>query len=269
LEDIIDTIAQKLGFKSGSIRNEVAKFIDDIVPGASPYLLTGFANSMFSGNIGIRTSLGNAVPGTGMFLAGANTNRELMDIAGPAASAFTGAVKTASDILRLPFSDQVTALGIAREAPVSMIRAFGDAYAYNQTGAIVDRRGYIVSRDMHAGTIAARLMGFYPNAAADQYSMIRVAKRMTDYQRDVTAGFRTAWINAMQTKDTQRARSIEESVAAWNNGAKGTALEIKNFRASSMRALREAQRPAGERALRSAPRAARQDIERLSTLLAY
>ena len=269
LEDVIDTLAQKLGFKVGSVRAEAAKFIDSVVPGASPLLLTGFANSMVAGNIGIRTSLGNMLPGTGMFLAGANTNREFMDIAGPAASAFTGAVKTLADAARLPFSDQVSVGGVLREAPVSMVRAFADAYAYSQTGAIIDRRGYVVSRDMNAGTIAARMLGFYPNAAADQYSAIRVSKRIMDYQRDVSSGFRTAWINAMQTGDRQRARSIEQSVAEWNKGARGTALEIRNFQSNARRALREAQRPAGERTLRSAPRAARRDIERLSGLLGY
>jgi soluble cytochrome b562 len=92
---------------------------------------------------------------------------------------------------------------------------------------------------------------------------------MTDYQREVTTGFRSAWINAMQANDRAQARDIESAVREWNDGAKGTALEIKNFRPGSIKALREAQRPAGERALKSAPRAARQDLEKLSTLLAY
>jgi hypothetical protein len=204
-----------------------------------------------------------------MFLAGANTSREMMDIAGPAASALTGSIKTLSDAVRIPFSDQISTLSVLREAPITMLRASADAYAYTQTGAIIDRRGYMVSDDMTAGTIAARLLGFYPTAASDQYSMIRIAKRMTDYQRDVTTGFRSAWINAMQAKDTQRAQAIEDAVRDWNDGAKGSALEIRNFRSNSMRALREAQRPAGERALKSAPKAARQDLEQLSTLLAY
>jgi hypothetical protein len=271
IEDIVDTLAQKLGFKSGSIRFEIAKFIDNIFPGMSPLVLTGFMNAVspLPGNIGSRTSLGNVFPGTGMFLAGANTSREMMDIAGPAASALTGSIKTLSDAVRIPFSDQISTLSVLREAPITMLRASADAYAYTQTGAIIDRRGYMVSDDMTAGTIAARLLGFYPTAASDQYSMIRIAKRMTDYQRDVTTGFRSAWINAMQAKDTQRAQAIEDAVRDWNDGAKGTALEIRNFRSASMRALREAQRPAGERALKSAPKAARQDLEKLSTLLAY
>lgn len=271
IEDIVDTLAQKLGFKSGSIRFEIAKFIDNIFPGMSPMVLTGFMNAVspLPGNLGSRTSLGNVVPGTGMFLAGANTSREMMDIAGPAASALTGSIKSLADAARLPFSDQVSALSVAREAPITMLRAAADAYAYTQAGSIIDRRGYMVSDDMTAGTIAARLLGFYPTAASDQYSMIRVARRMTDYQRDVTTGFRTAWINAMQTGSPDRARAIEDAVREWNNGAKGTALEIRNFRSASMRALREAQRPAGERALRTAPKAARDDMERLSTLLSY
>ena len=192
-----------------------------------------------------------------------------MDIAGPAASAFTGTIKSLSDVVRLPFSDQLSANGVLRESPITIARAFADAYAYTQAGAVIDRRGYIVSPDMHAGTIAARMLGFYPTSAADQYNAIRVSRRITDYQRDVSSGFRTAWINAMQTGDRQRARSIEQSVAEWNKGARGTALEIRNFQGNARRALREAQRPAGERTLRSAPRAARQDIERLSSLLGY
>jgi hypothetical protein len=269
LEDVIDTIAQKLGFRQGSIRFEIAKFIDDIVPGLSPYILTGVINSISPANVGVRTSTGDLFPGTGMFLSGTDVGKELISIGGPAASAMPGLVKTMYNAVRAPFSDKMTFVDVVRESPISIARAFGDAYAYHQTGSIVDRRGYTVSDDMHMGTIAARLLGFYPTAASDQYSMIRIAKRMTDYQRDTSAGFRTAWVSAMQAGDRDRARRIEEDVAEWNEGAKGTALEIRNFRANAQRALREAQRPAGERALRSAPRAARDDIEKLAGLVGY
>jgi preprotein translocase subunit Sss1 len=58
-------------------------------------------------------------------------------------------------------------------------------------------------------------------------------------------------------------------VNAWNEGARGTALEIRNFLPNATKALREAQRPAGERFLKSAPRAAREDIETVADLLGY
>ena len=148
-----------------------------------------------------------------------------------------------------------------------MVRALGDVSAYTQSGAVVDRRGYTVTNDMHAGTIIGRALGFYPAAAANQYEIIRAAKRMTDYQREVVTGYRTAWVTAMVRGDREFAREIEASVQDWNAASKGTALEIRNFVPNSQRALREARRPAAERTLRSAPNAAERDLQQMVDLL--
>jgi hypothetical protein len=127
----------------------------------------------------------------------------------------------------------------------------------------------VVADDANAGVIAARLLGFYPAAAAQQYSTIRVANRVSDYQRDVVAGFRTAWIKAKMEGDDARARGIVTAVDDWNKGAEGTGLKIDNFLKNSQRALKEAQRPAGERTLRTTPKAGREDIEKVFELLTY
>jgi hypothetical protein len=150
-----------------------------------------------------------------------------------------------------------------------MMRAFGDAISYGQTGAVVDKRGYVVSPDAHAGTIAARMLGFYPGAASEQYQIIRASKRVVDYQRETTAGFRAAWIKAELRGDKAQAKAVVDAVRDWNEGAKGSALEIRNFLANSQRALREAQRPAKERLLRSAPKAAKDELEQVADLLGY
>jgi hypothetical protein len=156
-----------------------------------------------------------------------------------------------------------------RDNPITAARLFGDALAYSQSGAVVDRRGYVVSGDANAATIITRLLGFYPAAAANQYSIIRISKRITDYQKEVTAGFRQGWIKAKIENDPERARAIEEAVREWNSAAKGTGLEVKNFVQNSNKALREARRPAKERLLRSAPKAAREDLESVADLLGY
>jgi hypothetical protein len=269
LEDLIDTLAQALGFKTGSIRMEIAKFIDGVFPGMSPYFLQGVVNSAVPADIGGRVSVGNVLPGTGILLSGADVGRELTDIAGPAPSALLGSAKFFADLMRVPFSDRIQLTDVAREAPVTMLRAAGDAVAYAKSDAIVDRRGYVVADDANAGVIAARLLGFYPAAAAQQYSTIRVANRVSDYQRDVVAGFRTAWIKAKMEGDDARARDIVTAVADWNKGAEGTGLKIDNFLKNSQRALKEAQRPAGERTLRTTPKAGREDIEKAFELLTY
>ena len=269
IEDIVDTIAQALGFKQGSIRGEIAKMVDKIVPGASPYVLSGFANSMFVGDIGVRTSLGNFIPGTGILLAGANGARELQEIGGPAASFLLGTAGSMVTAVKAAASEKVTLNDFFRESPVTMARAFGDAYAYNQAGAIIDKRGYVITEDFHAGTTLVRLLGFYPEAASSQYNQIRIAKRVADYQREVSAGFQRAWIKAKIMGDDDQADAVRAAVDDWNSGAEGTPLRIRNFLRNANRALREAKRPATERFLRTTPTSAREELERTTQLLGY
>ena len=267
LEDLIDTIAQKLGFKKGSIRYEIAKFADGIVPGSSSYLLGGVINQWIPADVAGRVSLGNMLPGTGVLLAGADVARELGEIAGPAPSAILGTANMFADAIRAPFSARISALDVVRESPITAFRALGDAIAYSQSGAIVDKRGYVVSNDMHLGTIATRLLGFYPSAAAESYQGIKIANRLTDYQKDVTAGFRQAYIKARISNDTAAANGVLAAVRDWNEGARGTALEIRNFEGNSQKALREARLPAKERTLRASSRAARDDLDYAFELL--
>lgn len=269
IEDLVDTLAQTLGFKAGSIRMEIAKFIDGIFPGMSPFFLQGIVNSVVPADIAGRVSLGNVFPGTGILLSGADVGRELGDIAGPAPAALLGTANFFIDAVRAPFSDRVQLLDVVREAPVTMLRATGDAIAYAKSDAIVDRRGYVVVDEANAAVIAARMLGFYPSAAAQQYSSIRIATRVANYQRDVVAGFRQAWIKAKMEGDEARAREIVRAVERWNKGAEGTGLEIGNFVRNSQRALREARMPAGERTLRTLPLAGRDDLERTFELMTY
>lgn len=267
LEDLVDTLAQALGLTMGSVRAEVAKLIDSTLPGASVPFLQGFLGQIIPGDVGGRMSLGNLVPGSGIVLAGADVTRELNDIAGPMPSAMIQSAKTVYNALRLPFSDQVALPDVLRESPVTMMRAAGDVVAYAEAGAVVDKRGYTVSVDANAGTVAARILGFYPTDAARQYAAIRVATRITDYQRDVIAGYRTAWVRAKVAGDNDTARDIEKAVVQWNKDAEGTGLRINNFAQGNQRALREAQRPAGERALRTTPQANRADIAQVYDLM--
>ena len=268
LEDLADTLAQRLKISGWrGARFETAKFIDSILPGMSTELLKGFVNEYVPADIAGRTSLGNLLPGTDILLAGADPMRGLSEIFGPAPSMLTGTATFAADLLALPFSKTLSIEDVARESPVTALRALGDTYAYLQSGNIVDRRGYVVSDQMTTGTLLARAMGFYPAAAAKQYEIIRSAKRMTDYQREVATGFRTAWIKATTRGDRDRARAIEEAVADWNAGSKGTALEVRDFVANSKKALKEASRTAVERTLRSAPDAAERDLQQMIDLL--
>ena len=267
-EDILDTLLQKFGPRLGiewrGSRIELIDAFESVLPGVSPWVIKGaLATLLASPADTSRFGMADLIPGTGILLAGAKPAEEFKDIAGPAASVLLQLANTAADLIQVPFSEKKTLEDVARSSPATFLRMLGDAAAYLQTGAIVDKRGYVVSQDMTAATIITRLLGFYPSAAADQYEVIKYANRMVNYQKEMTVGFRQAWIKAKLRGDEAGAQAIEQGVADWNDATRGTGLEIRKFVSGSNKGLREASRPAGERALRAAPTAARQDIQGL------
>jgi hypothetical protein len=277
LMDLIDTIAQALGLGpnkvwKGSAEKTLAEAMDAIAPGMSPLLMRGLLNTITPANVADRVSLSNIIPGTGIALAGADVGRELIEIAGPVASFLQGAVAMSADMARYGLEtvgvldDKTSFNKILRESPVAMFRALGDMAAYNNAGAIVSQKGFVVSNDLHLGTMLTRALGFYPASAVAENDVVRLAKRVGDYQKDVAATYRGLYVSAKIAKDEGRAREVVEMVKDWNEAAEGTGLEIRNFNQSANRALREAQRTATERFLRTQPKAMRPETERMLEL---
>ena len=277
LMDLLDTIAQTLGLGpnkvwKGSAEKTLAEALDAVLPGMTPVLMRGVLNTFTPANFADRTSLSNILPGTGIGLAGANVGRELIEIAGPVASFLQGAAAMSANVTRYGLEtvgvldDKTSLTGIARESPVAMLRALGDMVAYNNAGAIVSQKGYVVSEDLHLGTMLARAVGFYPASAVAENDVVRLSKRIGDYQKDVAATYRGLYVSAKIAKDNDRAREISAMVKDWNEAAKGTGLEIRNFEGSANRALQEAQRTATERFLRTQPKAMRPETERFLEL---
>ena len=275
LEDFVDTIAARLGLKTPSLRLEIARAIDEVMPGMSPLLINGFVNAFVPGDVGARTSLGDLFPGTSIFLPGADVGRELLSIAGPVAGMTQGLLSTTTGVgqwaaYTAGISDRPASLeGAARNAPVTMVRAWADAFAYVQSGGVVDRRGYLVSEDLSVMEVIARALGFYPTAAAEQYGLIRVAQRVSNLQREMAATFYNAYVQARLRGDTAQANQVVREVREWNQEARGTGLEIANFQQNANRRLRDARRSATERTVRYAPRTAREQFDRAIELLGY
>jgi hypothetical protein len=277
LMDLIDTIAQTLGLGPsrvwrGSAEKTLAEALDAIAPGMTPILMRGLLNTITPANVADRVSLSNIIPGTGIALAGADMGRELIEIGGPVASFLQGALVMGTNTAKYGLEtvgvlpDVTSLTKIARESPIAMLRALGDMVAYNNAGAIVSRRGFVVSEDLHLGTMLTRALGFYPASAVAENDVVRLAKQIGDYQKDVAATYRGLYISAKIAKDEGRAREVVEMVKDWNEAASGTGLEIRNFNQSANRALREAQRTASERFLRTQPKAMRPETERMLDL---
>lgn len=275
--DLIDTIAQWLGLGSrgvwkGSAEKSFMEALDTLAPGLTPVLWRGVFNSIFPGNVADRVSLSNIIPGTGMGLAGADMGREFMEVLGPIASFLTGTVAFTADSVKYGLEtaglkeDTTSLTSIMRESPITMLRAMGDMMAYHNNGAIVNQKGYVVSEDLNALTYITRLTGFYPVAATRENDVVRVASRLSNYQREISAKYRGMYVAAKLAKDNKAAREVVKMVRDWNAAAKGSGLEIPNFMTGANRALREASRTASERYLRSASRAMRPETEQLQYL---
>ncbi|MBT9177101.1 MAG: hypothetical protein DDT20_01430 [Firmicutes bacterium] len=277
LMDLADTIAQGLGFApgrfwKGTAERTLTEALDAVAPGMTPVLWRGVLNNFLPANVADRVSLSDIVPGTGMGLPNADIGRELIEIAGPIASFLQGSIVTAGNIAKYGLEtvglkdDTTTFTGILRESPVTMLRAMGDIRAYTSAGAIVNQKGYVVSENLHWGTYLTRALGFFPSAAVQENDVVRVAVRLGNYQRDIAATYRGMYVSARLAGDADRAQAAVDMVREWNEAARGTGLEIRNFIRSANRALREARRPASERYMRSAPMAMRPETERIQSL---
>lgn len=265
MEDLIDTLSQRLGLDLGqgpAVRAAIINQLEEFFPGWSDFILRGPMNHFTGADVGAKFGLENFIPGTGILLKGANTTQELKDIAGPVVGMGLSMGKFAYDALRAPVSSSVSAVDALRESPVSLMRAAGDVVAYLQNGAVVDRRGYVVTPEVSAMTMVARILGFYPADAARQYDFIKYANRMNYDYKEVGVSYKLAWVKAMMTGNRAQAARIVREVNEWNEANRGTPGEIRNFIRNAQKALKEAKRPAGERFLKSAPVASRASYDR-------
>jgi hypothetical protein len=278
--DLIDTIAQRLGLGPsalwrGSMEKTIAETVDALVPGLSPILLRGALNYLTPGNVADRVGLGNIVPGSGIGLVG-NTSgfRELMEVTGPVGSFIQQSLATGFDVARYGLEtvgvveDKTSLTSILRTSPVTMLRAGADIATYYDTGAIVSQKGYVVSKNLHAGTYLARALGFYPEAASSANAGIAVLTRVSNYRKDIAAEFYGKYVAASLAQDSEKVQEVRELVEQWNEDTEGTGLEISNFTKNAQRALREARRPAGDRFLRTLPISARAEAQRTLDILA-
>lgn len=270
--DIVDTIAQKLGLKTASVEKAIAEWVDSVAPGMTPFVMRGVLDRMTGATMSTRLGMGDLIPLTGAFRAGADPAREVADFAGPVFSGISGLVGMAGSLAK--YGAEVTGLrddttsfnSILRDSPVAALRSIGDSYAYLDSGTITNARGQLVAREASTQVILARLLGFYPAIATEQNDIVRLSKNVAEYSKAIKAEYVSAYVKAKVAGDTERMGGIAADVRQWNEDAKGTGLEITSFLRSANRAALEAQRPTVMRYLKSAPKQMRPETIELLRL---
>ena len=264
IEDLVNTLAQKFGIPMPSVRDSIRRSGDELIPGFGEVLVSGALNRIVPFDVGVRFSAGDIIPGTGIGLAGADVSRELIEIGGPMASwiqQMVGTAGNAADIL--PGGKAFSLESTLRESPVSFLRAATDAYAFEKHGAIVDKRGYVVSEDYNSAVGIGRILGLYPGPAAQAYESIREAKLITEYQKSMSVYYRDRIVAATVAGDNAKVQALYAEVRDWNESAEGTGLEVVNLRSRVRSALRSQRLGATERFLKTTALSSRSAAQRI------
>lgn len=269
LMDLFDTLLQKLGIKQASVEKALSEWIDTVAPGMTPVVMRGVVDLVTSTTVSTRMGMGDILPLSGAFRAGASPIRELENFAGPMVSAMTGLVQFGAGLTRygaetIGLRDDTTSFNsLLRDSPVALFRSVGDSLAYMTDGRISNTKGQVISNDVSALTTLTRLMGFYPAIATQQNDIVRLSKYTGEYAKVIKAEYVGAYVKAKLAGDTGRMQEVIADVREWNEGAEGTGLEIPSFVTSAERAAREAARPTVSRYLKSAPKDVRPETQKL------
>lgn len=275
--DIIDTLCQAFGLKVGSVEEEVIKMVDDIAPGMAPYFMRGIIDKNTGMTVSTRTGMGDLLPLTGVFKAGADPWREAENFVGPVLSGMTGTVGMAMSLGRMGLEaagvreGNTTFNQILRESPVAAMRILGDAAAYASDGSVTNMTGAVISKRVTPMVIAQRLLGFYPADATLQNDVVRLTKQKDEYIKEIKAGFVGSYVRAAIGKDRAAMNRLVKDVNAWNAAAKRVApdMQIQDFHKSAMQALKAAQMPTGARHLKVVSKGLRASEEQLLGMYGY
>ena len=266
LADLVDTLAQLFGIKIPPVELAVGKFVEDVTgsTAAAQFALRGGLDQIGGGGTySSRLALGDLLPGTGIFLEGASTPQELKNIAGPIFSAMAGTVTTTIDLAKAPFKADVGGelLRIGQASPIAGLRNIMDTATYYKSGSVINSRGMTVTRDVGAGVLLTRLLGFYPAPATRSNDAIRMTKRLVDYQKAITASYREQYVRAALLNDRRAMNDIELAVREHNRvHRRGNVFHIDDFRGKVRKAVKSAKEGAGARFLKTTPKSTRDTV---------
>lgn len=275
LMDILDTIFQKLGLKQAPVEAQLYKFFDGVSGGHGQEFMRGALDQFSGETFSTRFSVGDMIPMTGAFKAGADLGREATQFLGPMAGGLFGSIGQVGSIMQMASAPLTGRPGpsivdVLRESPVALARALGDTLAYSEDGAVVNQQGRLISPNVDAATLIWRLLGFYPASATRANDFTRIGKQQVAYKLELTTAFKNAYVKAAlanQGRGDQAAmQAVLNSVHAWNEAAKGSGFEISDFLANTQKAIKAAQRPAGERFLKTTPLSSRDQMSEWMTL---
>ena len=214
LEDLIDTIAQRLfnsPFNSRRAMRNMIKDASEALVGAdfSSAVLHGGLYDLFGADISSRLGFGNFIPGTRLGAADADYGRQLEQILGAPFSMVAAITRATGPLLKGDF--EATLRQGAPIAVRNLVKGFEDM----NRGFATDNRGQKLV-PVTGIEAAWQLAGFSSNALSQAYEADRIDKQTSAFYTQAHSDFTQQLVRALKDSDASKAQETMEAVQAWN-----------------------------------------------------
>lgn len=213
LDDLIDTLGQALGYDMNAKKARREFFANTLGFGDQVADVIARGSSAIPGipmDYSIRMSMGNMLPGTGLFLRSENDrSRELLEFAGPGGSLAKQYMDAGQAALR---GDVTTAVQTA--VPIAL-QNVAKAMTMWETGEARDQLGRKVM-DVDATDGLMRFLGFNPQALARESEKIQMIRRSEQLAKNVEGEIASDWARAVVDGDQEAVAAARQRLVDWN-----------------------------------------------------
>lgn len=249
LDDLIDTLAQALGYDFSSKRAKREFIAKTLGLGETAADVATRGLSALPGmpiDVSLRMGLGNLLPGTGLLLrSNTDKSRDLLEFAGAAGSLGRSAIDAGSKALRGDLVDAGMAM-----APVA-IQNMAKAVTMWNTGEYRNTRGEKVM-NVDAVDAAMKFIGFQPAEVARESAAMGEVQRSVQLAKNVEGEIVAKWAQGVVDKDRDAVQDARGMLEEWNRKNPRTPIRIS--RSQINQRVRNMTMTRAERFARSTPR---------------
>ena len=253
-EDIVDAIAQRLGFAFSTKQARRQFLINTLGEGAGAFVERGV-----SGLPGVpldvagRLGMGNLIPGTGLLPKKQDHSRDVAEIAGPAADLAQRAFQGAGLMLD---GDMVAGATMMAPKAAENLRKGLEVMI---EGQYKDSRGRkVIDAGVLDGIVKA--IGFQPNDVAKVQEATVATQGLVAQNRLAKQEFAADMAKAVYERDAEAQKAVRDAVREWNRKNPDSPMTIDM--AGVRRRLMAMRQDKAARVAQAAPKAIRHEVQR-------
>lgn len=246
LDDVVDTVAQKMGYNWNNSAARHAWLVKTLTAGGADFVERGLS-SLLPLDVSARLGMGNLVPGSGVLMkSNDKPARDIQEFFGPIGSVFA----SGKDV----FDNIGTGKGAFEAVKPLAPKSMGDiaqAIDMIQTGQYRDRAGRKVV-DVDALDAAIKAIGFQPNVVAGPRRVERMLAQSASMYRAVRQDIHTLMARGRYEGDADKVEAAREMMRSWNEKNPETPIRLNPTSvAQRVRAMRQT---SAERLVKATPK---------------